>query len=177
MVSQRERWHIFQRDNFTCQYCGQNIITNRGLILEIDHIKPRSKGGTDSIDNLTTACYDCNHGKHADFVKLPITIKKENPIEIEKLIKKERNEIDYSSWTFEQLYEECKRRGFFDNRIETKNFKDFTKKTGLSPSQAIGVLEKELVFKKKYPNVKRIMDETGATIEEIYNLLEARGIL
>lgn len=34
---------IFERDNYTCSYCGK-----RGCILEVDHIVPFSKGGSDS---------------------------------------------------------------------------------------------------------------------------------
>ena len=34
-----------------------------GVKLEVDHVHPRSKGGSDSEDNLVTACFDCNQGK------------------------------------------------------------------------------------------------------------------
>ena len=33
------------------------------MVLEVDHVEPASKGGTDSIDNLVTACKRCNRGK------------------------------------------------------------------------------------------------------------------
>ena len=33
------------------------------MILEVDHIKPVSKGGTNEIINLVTSCRDCNRGK------------------------------------------------------------------------------------------------------------------
>jgi hypothetical protein len=56
-------WHrirsdIFLRDNHTCTYCGV-----RGGTLEVDHIKPVSKGGTNDYENLTTACMPCNRSK------------------------------------------------------------------------------------------------------------------
>jgi len=54
------RWQIFERDNFTCQYCGQSA---PNVKLEIDHKIPISEGGTDNHDNLTTSCYACNRGK------------------------------------------------------------------------------------------------------------------
>ncbi|MEB8336296.1 RNA-guided endonuclease IscB [Streptomyces endophyticus] len=41
-----------------CAYCGID-----GVPLNIDHIHPRSKGGTDRIANLTLACVPCNQGK------------------------------------------------------------------------------------------------------------------
>src|SRR5690606_2161299 len=52
----------FKRDKFTCQYCGKKA---PDVILEVDHIQPRAKGGKNDLLNLTTACIDCNRGKGA----------------------------------------------------------------------------------------------------------------
>lgn len=49
---------IFQRDNFTCQYCG-----HRGGKLTIDHVVPRHLGGEQTWTNLVTACEACNRKK------------------------------------------------------------------------------------------------------------------
>jgi 5-methylcytosine-specific restriction endonuclease McrA len=57
------RFLVLERDNFTCQYCGRTPSKDRSVILEIDHIIPKSKGGTDDIDNLITSCKECNLGK------------------------------------------------------------------------------------------------------------------
>ena len=54
------RFEVFKRDSFKCQYCGKSA---PDVVLEIDHIKPVSKGGTNDIMNLVTACRDCNRGK------------------------------------------------------------------------------------------------------------------
>lgn len=54
------RWKIFERDNFTCQYCGQYAPNIR---LEIDHVIPLEDDGTDDPSNLKTCCWACNHGK------------------------------------------------------------------------------------------------------------------
>ena len=54
------RFEILKRDNFTCQYCGRK---SPDVILQIDHIIPKSKNGKDNKDNLITACFDCNSGK------------------------------------------------------------------------------------------------------------------
>ena len=59
-ISNRTRFLVLKRDNFTCQYCGRS-----GIELEVDHIHPFSKGGTNEIGNLITACKDCNRGKIA----------------------------------------------------------------------------------------------------------------
>ena len=39
-----------------CAYCGE-----KGA--EIDHIKPKARGGSDRISNLTLACHECNQKK------------------------------------------------------------------------------------------------------------------
>ena len=49
------RKNILLRDNNSCQYCN-----HRGSDLSIDHVLPRSRGGTDSWENVTTACLRCN---------------------------------------------------------------------------------------------------------------------
>lgn len=59
-ISKKNRFEVFKRDSFQCQYCGQSA---PDVILEIDHIAPVSKGGSDDITNLITSCFDCNRGK------------------------------------------------------------------------------------------------------------------
>lgn len=54
------RIRIFERDDFTCQYCGV-----RGVDLECDHVLPVSRGGSSDDDNLVTACKPCNRSKRA----------------------------------------------------------------------------------------------------------------
>ncbi len=52
------RKNIIQRDNYRCQYCGY-----KGDDLSIDHVIPRSRGGEDKWENVTTACISCNISK------------------------------------------------------------------------------------------------------------------
>lgn len=59
-ISKKIRFEVFKRDGFQCAYCGK---TPPSVILEVDHIDPISKGGKDGINNLITACFDCNRGK------------------------------------------------------------------------------------------------------------------
>ncbi len=61
-ISKKLRFEIFQRDNFTCQYCKRSKDEDE-VKLQLDHIIPVSKGGTDAIQNLITSCLDCNLGK------------------------------------------------------------------------------------------------------------------
>jgi len=51
------RRNIYQRDQFTCQYCGRAL--PRGE-LTIDHIIPRSRGGKSTWTNVVLACSPCN---------------------------------------------------------------------------------------------------------------------
>jgi hypothetical protein len=59
-ISLKIRSEVLKRDSFKCQYCGQDSDTTR---LEVDHIKPVTKGGTNDILNLITSCFECNRGK------------------------------------------------------------------------------------------------------------------
>lgn len=59
-VSKRLRFEILRRDNYACRYCGATAPAAR---LTVDHVIPVTLGGTDSPDNLVTACGDCNAGK------------------------------------------------------------------------------------------------------------------
>jgi 5-methylcytosine-specific restriction endonuclease McrA len=47
---------VFTRDGSTCVYCGNSATS-------IDHVVPRSRGGTHSWDNVVAACRRCNHVK------------------------------------------------------------------------------------------------------------------
>ena len=49
------RRNLFQRDHHTCQYCGSSKDQ-----LSMDHVVPRSRGGSDTWENVTTACLSCN---------------------------------------------------------------------------------------------------------------------
>jgi hypothetical protein len=59
-LSVRTRFEVFKRDEFTCQYCGRK---SPEVVLEVDHIIPLASRGTNDVVNLTTSCWECNHGK------------------------------------------------------------------------------------------------------------------
>lgn len=50
---QERRRRVLARDGHRCIYCGGNADT-------IEHLMPRSKGGTDALANLAAACRSCN---------------------------------------------------------------------------------------------------------------------
>lgn len=49
--------NVFLRDEFTCQYCGDDV-TRRSATL--DHLIPTSKGGKSTWENSVCACGPCN---------------------------------------------------------------------------------------------------------------------
>ena len=61
--SLRLRWHVLQRDRFTCCACGRSPATTAGVELHVDHVVPWSKGGETILNNLQTLCSVCNLGK------------------------------------------------------------------------------------------------------------------
>ena len=48
------RRSVFARDGHRCQYCGS-------AAENIDHVVPRSRGGTHTWENVVAACRPCNH--------------------------------------------------------------------------------------------------------------------
>jgi hypothetical protein len=48
------RWQVFQRDLWKCCSCGRG--SQQDAILHVDHIIPRSRGGSDTLDNYQTLC-------------------------------------------------------------------------------------------------------------------------
>lgn len=54
---------IKKRDNYTCCICGNSVLEEPNLLLEVDHIVPISKGGKTEASNLQTLCWRCNRNK------------------------------------------------------------------------------------------------------------------
>ena len=52
------REYLLEKFGRKCCYCGKENIP-----LEIEHIIPKSRGGTNRIDNLCLACHECNQKK------------------------------------------------------------------------------------------------------------------
>ena len=69
------RFLIFVRDQWTCQYCGKSLTEKEATV---DHVYPKSLGGTWSWNNLVTCCPDCNQKKGNSLDWKPLT-KPERP--------------------------------------------------------------------------------------------------
>jgi 5-methylcytosine-specific restriction endonuclease McrA len=51
---------VLARDMYMCQYCGH---TPGRTELTLDHVMPRSRGGSTTWENVVTACGPCNRRK------------------------------------------------------------------------------------------------------------------
>jgi 5-methylcytosine-specific restriction endonuclease McrA len=54
------RLNVYARDNFTCQYCRMQFMSED---LTFDHVIPQSKGGKTCWENIVAACVSCNRIK------------------------------------------------------------------------------------------------------------------
>lgn len=85
-ISQSKRQMIFARDAWTCVYCGVEgvlttlkvdkphrtiirVLDDNGEQYEIDHLIPIKLKGSNSFENLVTACAPCNSKKSSNIVK------------------------------------------------------------------------------------------------------------
>ena len=59
-ISKKLRFEILTRDGYACVYCGRD---RSEVKLEVDHVIPKSKGGSNDPVNLVSACFDCNRSK------------------------------------------------------------------------------------------------------------------
>ena len=58
-VSKAVRQQVRERAKFLCEYCHSSEEFSAARF-EVDHIKPRSLGGSDAFGNLALACQRCN---------------------------------------------------------------------------------------------------------------------
>jgi 5-methylcytosine-specific restriction endonuclease McrA len=53
---------MLAKADFRCEYCGEDFLArfNECFHAQLDHITPKSKGGSDDPYNLAAACVTCN---------------------------------------------------------------------------------------------------------------------
>ena len=54
------REYLLEKFNRTCAYCGA-----KNVPLQVEHVVPKARGGSDRVSNLTLACEACNKAKGA----------------------------------------------------------------------------------------------------------------
>ena len=86
VVAPYSKYNVFIRDDFTCQYCN-----TKPDLLTIDHVLPKSKGGTTIYTNVVSSCKSCNLKKGDRTLKecnLSLNIKPYEPTVYEIITKK-----------------------------------------------------------------------------------------
>lgn len=68
-IRTNKRLLIYERDGWCCVWCGSPVKAAGKVpgphvracnLASLDHVLPRSRGGTNDAHNLVTACIDCN---------------------------------------------------------------------------------------------------------------------
>ncbi len=66
---------VAERQNYKCPICGEHIVQEEPL--QLHHIIPVNKGGTDKLENLTwmhEACHKITHSKKSKKAESELTI-------------------------------------------------------------------------------------------------------
>lgn len=93
----------FLRQGGLCWYCQDYLPYTR---INVEHIIPRSKGGTNRKSNLVLACSNCNKNKGSSLV--PLKVVKQNRV---ATIKQRGKYLKNRRW-FEQTYGQYTDNGF-----------------------------------------------------------------
>ena len=69
------RNYLLEKHGRKCFYCGKTVSD-----FEVEHMLPKSRGGSNRIDNLTLSCHDCNQKKDTmtaeEFIRQTLPAKK-----------------------------------------------------------------------------------------------------
>ena len=69
------RNYLLEKHGHKCFYCGKTVSD-----FEVEHMLPKSRGGSNRIDNLTLSCHDCNEKKGTltaeEFIRQTLPAKK-----------------------------------------------------------------------------------------------------
>jgi hypothetical protein len=155
-ISAKKRFDILERDNFTCQSCGAK--QSDDVLLEVDHIKPVSKGGTNDIDNLVTLCYKCNRGKGARILgeKQSVKLEESRVDEMHKKMQQRQAYIKYKEKLNNADEQHHKKIVKIVNDLINNHFNRnsiYVSKYSLKPAQ----MNKLYIYQKKH-GVEKLID-------------------
>lgn len=146
-LTKKLRFDVFKRDGFTCQYCGK---TPPSVILEVDHILPVKLNGDDFIDNLITACFDCNRGKSSTPLeeppqtilnKIEILKEKESQLkEYNKIVKSKRIRLNKEITIIDNMFRQKFTSVHLSEHFKQRTVKFFLERLGFEEvNEAMGI--------------------------------------
>ncbi len=159
-----DRFEIFKRDGFVCQYCGQSPPT---VVLELDHIIAVVNGGENDALNLITACKQCNQGKAArplEIVPPPLqaTIeeRQERAAQIKRfnafLMAQRTAQIKTIRRINDYWFEKCDKPGFIFDEVGEQKFRIFLEH--LTEAEILDAID--IAYARKLPNDLPHADDT-----------------
>ncbi|QMV32475.1 HNH endonuclease [Ralstonia phage Claudette] len=72
------REYLLEKFGRTCQYCDET-----GVPLQVEHIHPKARGGSNRVSNLTLACQPCNEKKDSQDIRVFLA---KDPMRLERIL-------------------------------------------------------------------------------------------
>lgn len=96
---------IYQRDHFTCRYCGADgrASFEVWLTFSVDHLLPKGHPERDNPDYMVTACNFCNTADNHYFTKYGLTFVGLTP---EQLVELRREKVQAVRDSYRTFWEE-----------------------------------------------------------------------
>ena len=174
-ASKKIRFEVFKRDGFKCAYCGKSP---PAVILEVDHIQPKAKGGKDDINNYITACFDCNRGKRdIPLEKIPSQLEENLEVlkEKEAQLKEYRKFIDKIERRMNSDIEDiCT---IYSERYPGWSLSDQFKQISLK--KFLQLLPKHIVIESLYRSLSMFSEDRNRVIQYFcgicWNIIKGKG--
>lgn len=99
---EKSRKEVINRDDFICQKCNKKGGPMGEVQLHVDHITPKSVGGTDDVSNLRTLCKECHLEKHGSTPRSSF----QTDDEIADAVTRLANSVEYPIFTLFDLKDE-----------------------------------------------------------------------
>lgn len=101
MFGVETRKKILKKSNGLCARCGVGLEIK--VNMTVDHVLPKSKGGSNDFDNLVALCWNCNKNKGDKIVNVQKWYRYLDVSEVEKIIAKNSGDVDVVQQYFLEL--------------------------------------------------------------------------
>lgn len=153
-ISKKTRTQVLERDGFRCKFCGATAEQSQ---IQVDHITPKSKGGTDSLNNLATLCLDCNQEKSDQYFGDYMNLVQSKQIPIPSIRSPLRPPTEYQITALTQLIEHLNRSGI--KQISLLDFSRVVPQDGLR--DGVNPLFEPLSFATIADGLKALIDNSS----------------